>query len=169
MEKTELNLQVTLKNLSREDLDDFYVWASDSEVARYMTWEAYTNKDDALEFLIKIAEPHPYFKAICYNGKVVGSLTLMPGKGSNSCRAELGYVLARKYWGKGITSTAIKKALYDGFHSLSIHRIEALVDPDNIASQRVLEKSGMTREGLLKSYLLFKGKISDRYMYSITQ
>jgi RimJ/RimL family protein N-acetyltransferase len=160
---------VSLRPLTRENLDDFFLWASDPEVAKFMTWEAYTDKKDAFEFLVNIAETHPYFKAIVFDGKVVGSVTLSVGKGNNSFKAELGYVLSRKYWGKGITTAAVIKAVQEGFSQLNLSRIEAYVDPQNIASQRVLEKSGMKLEGHLKSYMLFKGQISDRYIYAITQ
>ena len=159
---------VSLRTLTRENVEDFFLWASDPEVAKFMTWEAYTDKKDALEFLVNIAESHPYFKAIVYDGKVVGSVTLSIGKGNNSFKAELGYVLTRKYWGKGFTTAAVIKAVQEAFSQLKLSRIEAFVDPQNMASQRVLEKSGMKREGYLKNYLLFKGQISDRYIYAIT-
>jgi hypothetical protein len=80
--------------------------------------------------------------------------------------AELGYVLSRKYWGKGITTAAVIKAVQEGFSQFKLSRVEAFVDPQNVASQRVLDKSGMQLEGLLKSYMLFKGQISDRYIYA---
>jgi RimJ/RimL family protein N-acetyltransferase len=160
---------VSLKNLTQENLEDFFLWASDPEVTEHMTWDTYTSKDEALKFLINIAEPHPYFKAIVFEGKVVGSITLSRGKGSSQSTAELGYVLARKYWGRGITTIGAVKAIEEGFSKLLLTRIEALVDPDNIASQRVLEKAGMKQEGLLKNHISFKGQIRDRLLYSITR
>ena len=99
--------QVSLQTMTRHNLDDFFIWASDHEVAKYMTWEAYTNKEEAYNFLIRVAETHPYFKAILFEGKIVGSITLTIGNGSNACRAELGYVLSRHYWGKGIAIKSV--------------------------------------------------------------
>lgn len=158
---------IVLECLTRDHIDDFYEWASDPEVTRYTIWEAYQNKQDALDFLINVAEKHPYFKAIYYQGKVVGSITLDKGKGSNSCKAELGYVLSRKSWGKGIATEAVKLVISSGFEDLDIRRIEAYVDPTNMASIRILEKSGMENEGLLKNYIVFKGNVCDRYIYSM--
>lgn len=163
------NAQVALRNLTRTDIKDFLLWATDPEVAKHMTWEAYTNEDDALHFLINVAESHPYFKAIVFEGKVIGSITLTPGKGSGACRAELGYVLAKKYWGKGLATAAVVQAIRSGFDQLKISRIEAFVDPKNIASRRVLEKAGMQFEGKLKNYMIFKDQICDRYVYSMTR
>jgi RimJ/RimL family protein N-acetyltransferase len=88
---------IVLRNLTSEDLNDFYLWASDPEVVKRMTWEAYSSLDDAKNFLQEIVEKHSWFKAICVNGVAVGSITLNQGKGNSSCRAELGFVLAKAY------------------------------------------------------------------------
>lgn len=160
---------ITIRNLCRDDLPYFYVWASDPEVAKSMTWEAYSSPEEANKFLVDVAEKHPWFKAICLEDVPVGSITLTPGKGNASCRAELGYVLAKAYWGRGIATYAVKKALESGFNDLGVHRIEALVDPKNIASFKVLHKAGMKCEGILKSYILFKGMLRDSYIFSKTK
>lgn len=169
METIQIEKRVSLRALTSDDLNYFYVWASDPEVAKSMTWEAYTSHAEAELFLKNIVEKHSWFKAICLDGIPVGSITLTQGKDSSSCRAELGYVLAKAHWGKNITTTAVKQAIKAGFNDLKIQRIDALVDPDNIASQKVLLKAGMTCEGLLRSYTVFKGTVRDRFIYSITR
>lgn len=169
MENTHIERRISLKNLTRSDAEHFYTWVSAPEVAQSMTWEAYTSFAEAEKFLTEVAENHPWFKAICIDGIPVGSLTLTQGKGLSSCKAELGYVLAKAYWGKGIATSAVKQAIQMGFNDLNIRRIEALVDPNNIASERVLIKSGMQYEGLLKNYILFKNTVCDRRIYSITK
>jgi [ribosomal protein S5]-alanine N-acetyltransferase len=166
MKKISIDEKISFKKLSSEDLEYFYVWASDPEVTKSMTWEAYTSKSEAEKFLKEVAENHPWFKAICFEGIPVGSITLTPGKDCSSCKAELGYVLAKAYWGRGITTAAVKQAIEIGFKDLEIQRIEAFVDPENIASQKVLTKSGMNCEGLLKNYTIFKSCVRDRYIYS---
>lgn len=72
--------RMSLRNLNRDDLEPFYTWAGDPEVAKTMTWEAYTSKEDALKFLKEVAERHPWLKAICVDGIPVGSITLTLGK-----------------------------------------------------------------------------------------
>lgn len=160
--------RITLRKLNRIDIKYFYVWASDPEVTESLTWNAYTSLEDAEKFLKEVAENHPWCKAICLDGVPIGSITLTPGKGSSACKAELGYVIARAFWGKGITTIAVKKAIESGFNDLGIRRVEALVDPENIASQKVLTKAGLKYEGLLKNYVLFKGCVRDRHMYALT-
>lgn len=160
---------MTLRKLTVGDLDHFYVWASDLEVAKSMTWEAYSSLEEAEKFLNEIAAHHPWFKAICLDGVPIGSITLTQGKGAQACKAEIGFVIAKSYWGKGITTLALKEAINLGFDDLKIQRIEAFVDPENIASQKILIKAGMQLEGLLRNYILFKGKVRDRYIFSITK
>ena len=155
-----------LKPLTLDDIDDFMVWATDDEVTKYMMWSSYTSRSEAENFFVNIVKAHPWFKAICIDEKVVGSMTLDKGKGAFSCKAELGYVIARKCWGNGLATKAVAEALKRGFEDLDIERIEAYVDPTNIASYKVLEKNGFVREGLLRNCLMQKGVIKDRFLYS---
>ena len=62
----------------------------------------------------------------------------------------------------------MKSAIQIGLRDLGIQRVEALVDPSNIASEKVLIKAGMHYEGLLENYILFKNSVHDRRIYSIT-
>lgn len=147
------------------DVEYFMDWAGDDDVTRFTTWDSYTSLEVAKEFLRTVAIPHPWFKAICVDGVPIGSVTLNQGTGVNCCRAELGYVIGRKYWGKGFTTQAVKLALCLGFQELQIHRIEALVYPENKASQRVLEKVGFVQEATLRKYIYAKGKVRDCIMF----
>ena len=137
---------ITLKTFNSAYIDDFMEWAIDDEVTKYMMWNSYSSRAEAETFFANIVEKHSWFKAICLNGKVIGSITLDKGKGAHTCKAELGYVIAKKYWGKGHTTLAINLAIQTGFKDLDIKRIEAYVDPINIGSKRVLEKNGLKKK-----------------------
>ncbi len=158
---------IILKTLTSADLDDFMEWATDDEVTQYMMWDSYTSRNDAEEFFKNVVENHSWFKAICLGNKAIGSITLDKGKEAHSCKAELGYVLTRKYWGNGFATQAVNLAIREGFNDLKVERIEAFVDPTNIGSQRVLEKNGFIKEGLLKNYIIQKGILKDRFIYAI--
>lgn len=159
--------KIFLKTFACTDIDDFMEWATDDEVTKYMMWNSYTSRSDAESFFVNVVEKHPWFKAVCLDEKVIGSITLDKGKGIHSCKAELGYVIARKYWGNGLATKAISFAIQAGFQDLDVERIEACVDPTNIGSQRVLEKNEFMKEGLLRNYVVQKGMVRDRIMYSI--
>ena len=130
-------------------------------------WNSYISRIEAEIFFASVVEKHPWFRAICLGEKVIGSVTLDKGKGAHNCKGELGYVIAKKYWGNGLATQAIKLAIQTGFQDLDVERIEAYVDPSNIGSQRVLEKNGFLKEGLLRHYVVQKGKVKDRFIYSI--
>lgn len=159
--------QITLKTFTSTDIDDFMEWATDDEVTKYMMWNSYASRSEAESFFVNVVEKHPWFKAICLGKKVIGSVTIDKGKGAHSCKAELGYVITRQYWGNGLATQAIKLASEAGFQDLNVERIEAYVDPANTASQRVLEKNRFIREGLLKKCVIQKGEVKDRFLYSL--
>lgn len=157
--------QITLCNLTSHHLEHFYAWASDPDVVKFMTWEVYTSRISADKFLKEVAEKHVWFKAICLNNIPIGSITLTPSQ-TDPQQAEFGYVLAKKYWGKGIATLAVKQAIELGFRDLPLTTIKAHVDPNNIASRRVLEKAGFINKGIIKDHILFKGRMRDSHLFS---
>ncbi|MEI7488077.1 MAG: GNAT family N-acetyltransferase [Chryseobacterium sp.] len=161
--------EVSLRPLRSKDADAFFTWAGDKEVTQSLFWDAHSSVEDAKVFLTNVVESHSWFMTIVFNGTPVGAITLDQGRGRAEKRAELGYVLAKKYWGRGIVTKAVKIALQKGFEDLGIVRIEAYVDPHNMGSVRVLEKAGMCKEGYLKKYLIHRGNICDRIIFAMTK
>lgn len=82
-------------------------------------------------------------------------------------RAEIHYSLTPDHWGEGYATEIVKTAIDFGFNTLKLHRIEAGVAVDNIASIKVLEKAGMQREGRKRKILPLKEGWSDNYGYAI--
>lgn len=159
---------ITLRLLDLTDVDDFMEWFGDDNVSKFCSWDTFKSKEDAVSYVIDVAIPHPWFKAICLNGKPIGTISVSPFYGTNKCRGELGYVIASKYWGKGIATKAVKMAVSAIFVDWPhLERLEAVVDVDNPGSQRVLEKVGFRKEGVLRKYYLLKGKTKDIVMFSI--
>lgn len=83
-------------------------------------------------------------------GRVIGRVDL--GGFVKKSMAELSYYFAEEYWGMGFASEAVKEVARFGFDELRLHRIQALVMPENAASICVLEKVGFQKEGLLRKY-----------------
>ncbi|XP_043710761.1 uncharacterized N-acetyltransferase p20-like [Telopea speciosissima] len=161
---------ISLRPLQLSDLDDFMVWASDDRVSRFCTWNTYTSREAALNYIKETVIPHPWYRAICLKNRVVGAISVnKPRSGDDdSCRGELGYALAAKYWGRGIATRAVKLVVSSIFKDWPhLVRLEALVDVENIGSQRVLEKVGFQKEGVLRKYLIVKGRILDLVIYSL--
>ncbi|KAJ4967953.1 hypothetical protein NE237_014654 [Protea cynaroides] len=159
--------KISLRPLEVSDLEDFMVWASDDLVTRFCSWDSYTSREVGLNYIKEIVIPHPWFRAICLENRPIGAISVIPGSGNDNCRGELGYVLASKYWGKGIATQAVKLVVSSIFKEWPhLVRLEALVDVENPGSQRVLEKMGFQKEGVLRKYLIQKGKIRDMVIYS---
>ncbi|KAJ1384362.1 GNAT domain [Sesbania bispinosa] len=163
--------QISLRPLQLSDLDDVMVWSTDEKVARFCSWEPSTSKDDSINFIESIPTKFLWCKAICLNDRAIGCISLSSYAAHDKLRnksAELGYVLGSKYWGKGIVTHAVKQVVKAAFSELPhLERLEALVDVENVGSQRVLDKVGFQREGVLRKYVFMKGKSKDMVMFSV--
>lgn len=122
------------------------------------TWIEITNNDETKSNF-----------AITVNDKAVGGIGLALGEDIEKISAEVGYWLGEKYWGKGITSSALGGIKDFAFNHLSLERIFAKPLEHNTASRRVLEKNGFQLEGILKRSVLKEGKIYNQALYAVTK
>ena len=84
-------------------------------------------------------------------------------------RAELGYILRRDHWGRGLANEALTAILHHAFETLGLHRLEADIDPRNTASIRSIERLGFKREGHLRERYFVAGDIQDSLMYGLLE
>ena len=82
---------------------------------------------------------------------------------------EIYYKLMPEYWGKGYATEVSKTLIKSGFEYFHLHKVEAGVAVDNTRSINVLEKSGMTREGLRRKILPIRGQWIDNFHYAIVE
>lgn len=80
---------------------------------------------------------------------------------------EVGYELHKDYWGRGFVHEAVGEIINFSFDNLDVHRIEAMIYPDNMNSKKSLESLGFQYEGLLRDYVYFRDKHQDMKMYSL--
>jgi RimJ/RimL family protein N-acetyltransferase len=80
---------------------------------------------------------------------------------------EIGYWVRADARGRGVATQALELVARHAFDELGAARVQLLTEPDNLASQRVAEKAGFTREGVLRSLLDFKGRRRDAVMFSL--
>ena len=152
----------------------FETWAQDPEVTRTMTWRPHTDIDvtrSVLRRMIDAWDRNFRFTYMILNkdtNNALGMIELRP----EGHKAEIGYVLARIHWGKGYMTEAAA-ALRDWvFQQPEIFRLYATTSVDNIASQRVMEKIGMTREGLMRRYINHPNvspEPVDSYLYAMVR
>jgi ribosomal-protein-alanine N-acetyltransferase len=98
------------------------------------------------------------------DGPVIGSMALMVNK--NHQRGELGYMIAKEHWNRGYCTEAARALLSFGFSALGLNRIQAMHFPRNPASGQVMQNLGMTREGLLRQYVMNRGSPEDVVLYA---
>ncbi|MFR4986385.1 MAG: GNAT family N-acetyltransferase [Lachnospirales bacterium] len=164
--------RLILRNFNKDDLDDLFEYAKVDEVGLNAGWIPHISKDHSMFVLNMFINDKNTF-AIVYkeNNKVIGSISLMKDKFRTDINSKcLGYVLSKDYWGQGIMTEAVKKLLEYAFCHINIDIMSISHFKENIASKRVIEKSGFSYEGTLRnSFLLYNGAIKDRCLYSLTK
>jgi ribosomal-protein-alanine N-acetyltransferase len=152
------------------DIDDAFAYGSDPEWGRYLWNTPYPyTLENARQFVTWAAndawDTHALF-AIELERRVIGGVRLYvtdaPGRITGT-----GLNLARTHWGQGYATEAWQAVLSFAFETAGIHRVYATADSRNIASMRVLEKLGMSREGVLRQHHLHRGEYADEVIYGM--
>lgn len=129
----------------------------------------YTEKDGQ-EYISAMlsADPNDTFAfAVTLNDKAVGSIGVFRQSNIHRLTAEIGYYISEEYWGRGITTEAVKQTCEYVFANSDIIRIFAEPFSHNAASCRVLEKAGFRSEGILRQNAVKNDKIVDMKMYAL--
>jgi [ribosomal protein S5]-alanine N-acetyltransferase len=141
----------------------FRKYAQDPEVTRYLTWRPHENIQVTQTFIWRCMQcwqdgsAFPWVVLRKQDAEVIGMLELR----ITGYQADLGYGMAREYWGNGYATEMTRAVVAWTLAQESIYRVWATCDIENLASARVLEKAGMQREGLLRRYILHPN-ISDQ-------
>lgn len=106
-------------------------------------------------------------KAIEYNGKLVGSISLTPQEDIWRLSAEIGFFVGEPYWGKGIITQALREMVHYAFENFEFERIYARVFEQNKSCIRALIKAGFTHEGVLRNAIIKEQKILSASLFSI--
>lgn len=106
--------------------------------------------------------------AIWWQDRFVGQLTVGNIVRGALNGAHLGYWVDGRYAGRGICPTAVAMVVDHCFGAVGLHRVEANVRPENVASRRVVEKLGFRSEGMRLRYLLIDGAYRDHICYALT-
>ncbi|MCU0495792.1 MAG: GNAT family N-acetyltransferase [Anaerolineae bacterium] len=162
--------RLLLRQLTLEDAADMFEYAQDPEIARLGLWpgpiKTLAESEADLRDVLRDYQTGRYAAwAIVHDLKMIGRIGFHYF--AFDSRAEVGYALNRDYWGQGYASEALQAVLAFSFNVLDLNRMQAIVLPENSASIRVLEKVGMTREGLLREYVKVGETFLDVYQYAM--
>lgn len=164
--------RLILRKMKPSDSRDMYEYSRLPEVTRYLLWEPHTNPSQTLDYLeylqtrYRVGDFYDWAVVEKSRGKMIGTCGFTSLDFSNNA-AEVGYVLNPAFWGKGLAPEALMRVMRFGFMELNVHRIEAKYMVENARSRRVMEKCGMTFEGVRRSSMYVKGSYRDIGICSI--
>jgi ribosomal-protein-alanine N-acetyltransferase len=164
--------RLLMRQVNANDAETLLALRSNDEVMKYIPRPYLKNKEDALELIAmfddKIENGIGINWGITFLNKpeqiigIIGHYRIKP----EHYRAEVGYMLFPEYNGKGIVSEALQKVVDYGFNDMKLHSIEAILDPENKGSERVLLKNGFVKEAHLLENEYYEGRFLDSMIYS---
>ncbi|MDI2586700.1 GNAT family protein [Psychrobacillus sp. NEAU-3TGS] len=164
---------VFLREMEEKDWMDVHKYASMEAVCKYQPWGP-NSEEESKDFVNQVLTDAKRVERTRFVFSIVEKETgSMVGAGEFNIRdsqnktGEIGYIVNPDYWGKGLATETAKVLVDFGFEQLNLHRIFATCDPRNIASAKVLEKTGMVQEGRMREDLLLKDGWRDSFLYSI--
>lgn len=152
----------------------FEQYAQDAEVTRYLVWPPHRDIAETREFLRhcervwRKGSAFPWAILRKEDHRLMGMIEAR----INEHGVNLGYALAKVFWGNGYMPEAIQALVDWALRQPEIYRVWAFCDVENHSSARVLEKSGMQREGLLKRWFKLPNRSPeprDCYCYAKTK
>ena len=162
--------RTTVRPVQRDDLHELLAINGDDAVTKflpYRSWQTHADADSWYERMQALAAAGTGVQlVISHNGdqRVIGSVLLFKFDVASE-RAELGYVLGRPYWRQGLAGEALRAVLGQAFGALGLRRIEAEVNPNNVASSALLCSLGFVLEGRLRQRWAAKGVVYDTDLY----
>ncbi|HEV2802616.1 MAG TPA: GNAT family protein [Pyrinomonadaceae bacterium] len=165
--------RLLLRRLHEADLAPLVDYLNDPLVARYQSWESYT-EEQARELIERQQNLTPGVPGRWFNfalelkatGALAGHVALCV-RADEARQAEIGFTLARSFQGRGLAAEAARRVLGFAFAELGLHRVVAITDTENAPSIALLEKLGMRREGHFLQNIWFKGNWGDEYLYAL--
>lgn len=164
--------RLLLRALGDEDVPALMALFTDAQVLRYWSHPAWTERVQALQMLardrVALAQGTELRLGLIpvVGGPLIGTMSLFNLSRANR-RGEIGYALARGHWGCGLMHEALRCFVAYLFDELDLHRLEADIDPLNVASARSLTRLGFQPEGLLRQRWIVGDDVSDSALYGL--
>lgn len=158
--------RLVLRQLYESDADDMYDYSCREEVTRFLLWDTHPSVGYTRRYLHDLQEKYracEYYDwglELSENGRLIGTCGFAKLDTENRC-GEIGYVIHPDYHGQGLAAEAAACVIAFGFLKLRLHRVEARYMVGNEASRRVMEKCGMTFEGIHREAIYVKDAYHD--------
>jgi ribosomal-protein-alanine N-acetyltransferase len=164
--------RLVLRKLKPQDEGDIFEYASDDEVTRFLSWATHKSVEDARSFIsftlgrYEKDEAGEWGIVLQETCKLIGAIGIV-WCDMNNRRSEIGYVLSRNHWGRGIMPEAVSRVLKFAFEEMKLNRIECCHFLPNEKSGRVMQKVGMSFEGIAREKIFAKNRYWDVKQYAI--
>lgn len=163
--------RLDLIEIKQRHLNDLFKIFGNPAVTSFYNVTTLEKEAEAQQFINHFRNRFNEGAAIRWGLALKGCNTIIGTLGYNNFtkhhRANIGYDLLPEFWNNGYITEALKAVLRFGFDQLYINRIEAEVMQGNVASERVLEKLGFKKEGVLRQWMYWNNKHFDMNMFSL--
>lgn len=175
--------RLMLRPVAESDVADLFRVNSDPEVTRYLPYPAWQSVDEANAWYARTQSRFAEKQAAQFAIRIESVTTESASPTSPIARtignallfqfdvthevAEIGYVIGREFWGQGYASEAVRPLIDYAFNTLGCHRLEAKLDPRNIASIALLKRLGFAHEGTRRENWLDHQGRSDTGLYGL--
>lgn len=155
--------RLLLRRITRDDASDMFEYARDPSVTRYLLWNPHPSPDYTRRYVDDLKRQyreHEFFDfalVLKSENKMIGTCGFTRLDPVNSL-AEIGYVLNAAYWHRQLATEAVALILRFALCDLGLNRVEARYMVENSRSRAVMEKNGMTFEGVHAEALFVKGR-----------
>ncbi len=164
--------RLILRQITKNDVAEVFALRGNPETMKYIPRPLATTTDDALVHIKMIQDKIESNEGVNWAVTLKGNDKLLGIAGHyrikwEHFRSEIGYMLLPEFQGQGIITEVVKLLVDYGFNEMKMHSLEAIIDPRNTASARVLEKNNFVKEAHLIENEFYEGKFIDTVIYSL--
>lgn len=161
-----------LRKFQDSDAPGFFLIRSNPELMKFIPRPLAQTEQDALELLRSFNNAYESGEHLSYAIELKATQEFIGSIGYyridyDSHRTEVGYILSDKHHRKGYVKEALQMLIDFAFNEMEFHSLEAVIDPENIASIKLVESLGFIKEAHFKENGFFNGKYLDALVYSL--
>lgn len=161
-------MDIAIRKFQEEDIPYKVKWINDDRNNKYLHYELPLKEDKTLQWFKSLESRDDRMDyTITYAGEPAGLIGLL-NIDLKSKKAEYYICLGGdKFKGKGIANFATDLLIKQAYKEIGLNKIYLYTEVDNVRAQKLFEKSGFEKEGLLSNDLFYDGKYIDRYVYKL--
>lgn len=166
--------RLTLCRITEEFAADMYEYSGDPDVTKYLTWSPHSGQKETERYIRILQKKYAdgsfndWGLVLKDSGKFIGTCGYTSFNYEENT-AEVGYVLAKPYWGQALAPEAVKAVMRFGFEQFGLDGYTAKYMEGNDASGRVMQKCGMSLEGVYRHSMYIKGEFKNIVVYRVTR